>query len=365
MKKILLIKGLRKNTYNVKHINIYQNIVHFFIIFLFFSCTSIGNIEDFLQRGDFQAALKYHDLAWKRMEKYGDTDTEVLRLYNKAIDEYKKCITVSNSNTGRAYRNLGRIYNTGPKTLRNYEEAVQYSNKAIEIYEREKKSEFIPDCYDSIAFVFYKLGDYNLALVHWKKAAELSSQYAVREALLYWLGLGVEQDLPKAMELYRKATAGNDYYWYWLRIYALEYQINEFNKGNNNNEGIALYMDYLHLRRMEESKEVWMPKLINSADLYNTPAQYELWIVYRDSKEPDSGMPYLQKALDINYAPALFEMGWIYYNGLYNTKINYKEAQKCYEKAAVKGYPRAQNNLGSLYYNKRRYSRYLCKIYQI
>jgi len=82
-------------------------------------------ITNFSQRPNFSKAKRLDKQASERRQKYGDEDEETLNLYTKAIDEYKKCITVNNTNTGEAYHNLGKILYTGPKSLRDYSEAAQ------------------------------------------------------------------------------------------------------------------------------------------------------------------------------------------------------------------------------------------------
>lgn len=297
---------------------------------------------------ELSEGLKFQNSAWNKMQDRGEDDQEVLYLYAQAIDNYKKCI-LNNKNLSDAYHNLGRIYLTGPKSLRNYYEASNYLYKAAEIYGKEKNWTFVSMCYNEIGTAQYRLGDYNSSLLYYKKSSELSSQFAGDEAQLYWLGLGVEQDLPKAMELYKKAAlAGRDL---WANIYALNYQIKEYSKGNYDNKGMALFMDYLHAKNMGEAKAVWMQILTQSADLGWPPAQVDMWVILRDDKEFSKGMPYLQKAIATGFIPAYFHMGYVYNMGLNNTQINYYEAQKWYEMAAVEGFPVAQSNLGALYFS--------------
>jgi len=303
----------------------------------------------FAQAGNFKKAKDYHNAAANRMAQKGDNDAEVLKLYKQAIDEYRKCITVNNKDTGEAYNYLGRILLTGPRSMRDYGESAQLLAQAVEIYEREKKQGlFIPNCYNEIGTVLYRLGDYYSAYNNWKKASDLSPQYAGDEAQIYWLGLGVEQNLPKAMEIYKKAAlAGRDL---WTNIYALDYQIKEFNKGNFDNDGMYTFLDYINALSMGEPRDVLMLILQQSADLGWPPAQNDYWIYCRDGNEPAKGMPYLQKAVAANYTPAFFHMGYVYHAGLNNIKVNYEEAKKWYEKAAVEGFPIAQSNLGGLYF---------------
>jgi len=160
--------------------------------------------------------------------------------------------------------------------------------------------------------------------------------------------LGVEQDLSRADEILRYAALnGCDL---WNDIYALDYQMQEVKKGNTRNQGMSLYMDYLKAKTMGESDA--LPILAKSADSSWSPAQEELWSTYRQNKEYNKGMPYLQKAVAANFIPAFFEMGYMYDAGL-NTKIDYAQAANWYGKAAAEDYPPAQNNLGSLYYNEK------------
>ena len=318
-----------------------------FVLFTF-SCASTGSSS---QDGTFNVAVKTHNEAAQRMQQYGDTDAKVIELYNKAIDEYKKCITVNNKNTGEAYNYLGRMLNTGPRSLRNYEEALLYLYEAVDIYEKEEKEGlFLPNCYSEIGAALFRLGDYYSASENWKKAAELSDYYAGDESQLYWLGLGVEQDLSKSLEMNRKAAMAGRWEC-WANIYILEYQINEYSKGDFDNEGMTLFMDYYYLVAMGAPKDELISKLTQAADLDYTPAQYDLYFHLLSNNEFSKGMPYLKKAADKNYMMALYSMGAVYHYDLEKIKNRYQEAQKWYEKAATEGNPLAQTNLGTLYFN--------------
>jgi len=115
-------------------------VIFAFTIVLTIPCISTAQDS---RRGNFEKAKKIQNSSAERMQKYGDTDAEVLKLYNQAIDEYKKCITVNNKDTGEAYHCLGRILFTDPRLLRNYAEAVQYLCETVEIYEREKNRKYL------------------------------------------------------------------------------------------------------------------------------------------------------------------------------------------------------------------------------
>jgi len=148
--------------------------------------------------------------------------------------------------------------------LRDYADSAQYLFEALDIYEKENKPGiFIPYCNYEIGTAMYRLGDYYAAFDYWNKASDLSPQYAGSGAQIYWLGLGVEQNFSKAMEMYKKgALAGRDL---WMNIYALDYQINEYKKGKFDNDGMYLFLDYLHAQSMGEPRDVWMSIL----DMFN------------------------------------------------------------------------------------------------
>jgi TPR repeat protein len=313
------------------------------LIIIVFICVMSSPIE---------RAKRLHNSGSKKMQELGENDEKVLELYTKAIKLYKKSIkNKKKKEIEEAYANYARLLHSCPKSLRNYEESLQCLSKAVEIYEKQKNTGLTAFCYNEIGTVHYKMEDYNSAFSNYQKSTELNEQYAADEATMCWLGLGVEQDLPKAMGRYRKAAlAGRDI---WANIYALSYQINEYGKGNYDNKGMTLFMDHLHAKSLGEARDTWMSILTQSADSGWPPAQVDLWVHCRDNKEFDKGMPYLQKALAANFTPALFHMGYVYHAGLNNTEINYKKAQEYYEKAALDGFPIAQSNLGVLYYQKK------------
>jgi len=325
-----------------------MNLKRLVLLFVVLSFVPVAVMAQKTPKADFKKAVKLHNSAFARMQKAGENDAETIKLYTQAIDEYKRCITVTDKNTGEAYHYLGRILFTGPSSLRNYPEAVQYLYEAVDIHEKEKKTGWdIPRGYNEIGTALYRMGDYTSAFANWSKSSELSGQYAGDEAQLYWLGLGVEQNLTKAMELYKNAAlTGRDL---WANIYSLDYQIKEFKKGNFYNEGLDFYLDYFHSMSMGDPRDVWMAKLKQAADLNWPPAQVDYWVYSRDNKEVSKGLPYLQKAVEANFVPAFFHMGYVYNAGL-GTKVNYEEARKWYEKAAKEGFPIAQSNLGAMYY---------------
>jgi len=295
----------------------------------------------------------------ERVKKNGEKDAQALKLYTEAAAEFRKCITVENKNTGDAYYRLGIILYNGPSSLRNYSESVRYLYEAADIFEKEKKE--VSSVYNEIGMALSRAGDFYSAFANFQKANPESTNVA----RLYWLGLGVRQDLPKAMELYRKdalnsrfskSWESNYIIWtLWANVYALDWQIKEYRKGNFGDEGMALYNEYVYLTLMGEPKDVQIAKLMQAADKGYPPAQTDLNMYYQylgwsDKKQFSKGIPYLQKAVDANYAPAFYHMGQEYYL-IYGVKKDHNEAKKWFEKAAVQGHPLAQNELGHMYFN--------------
>lgn len=301
------------------------------------------------KKGNIGNGLRY---GWKGDElvrQYGEESKEALDMYRLAIEEYKKCIQ-NGKKLLLAHHYLGQLYYITPVPLRDLDEAMNHLLDAEKKYLAEKKLTDIMKgqlsmLYNDIGQVYYIKGDFDSALFYYEKASH--NRYAGSIAWLYWQGLGTEQDLPKAQELYQKAAiAGSDV---WANIYAIELQIKEYQE-EYDNKAMLLFLDYLYLKSIGKKENIWMEKLIASADLDYPPAQTDLWVIYRDREKYAKGMPYLQRAIDANYVPALFHIGYVYHMGL-GEQIDCQQAQKWYEKAAIEGYPLAQSNLGTLYFS--------------
>lgn len=333
-----------------------------FAIILFLLLGSVGTFAQQpipkkpSKKGNFNYGLRYGWRGDEIIRQYGENSKEALDMYFLAMDEYKKCIQ-NGKKLDLAHHYLGQLYYRVPMSskIRNYDQAMFHLSEAEKIYlsteSSKKRAEdlgLLPLLYNDMGNIYYGNEDLETALSYYKRyPASFGSVTGM--AWLYWLGLGVEQDLSKALEGYKTAASkfGQDV---WANIYYLEYQIKEYEKGNYDNKSMRLFLDYLYLKSMGNEEKVWMEKLIQSADLGYPPAQVDLWIIYRDRKEFSTGMPYLQKAVDANFVPALFHLGYVYHMGI-GTKTDYLKAQKLYEKAAVNGHPLAQSNLGTLYFS--------------
>lgn len=325
-------------------------------IFIAMVCLLFGNAKASVQKGSYRKATKYQNSAWSRMQQYGHDDEEAKSLYIQAIEEYKRCIASGNKKIGDIYHNLGRIYSTSPQSLRDYDEAIRCFSETLKIYDAKKQTSSITSikssCYNDIGNTFCMKKDFSSAFSSYQKAADLSPLYYSNLAKMYWLGLSVERDLPKAMSLFRKASvAGMNE---WDKIYAIDYQLNEYQKDSYYSPAVDLYMNYVYMRLINESKSIWLSVLIQAADMDYPPAQTDLWKVYEETKETDKGLPYLQKAANCNYLPGITAMGESYMEfGFSHYKIrNFAEGERWLKKAALEGEPMGQFKLGLLYYYK-------------
>ena len=266
---------------------------------------------------NIKKATKQQNSAEKRMQKSG-FDAKTLTLFGNAIDEYEKCIN-ANRDIGKAHHGLGRIH--------------------------------------------YLLGNFDLAYIYFKNSSEISD--LANEAFMYWLGLGTEQNLPMAMSKYETLAKANPNV--WASIYALDYQLGEYAKENPNYDAVELFMDYLYLRSLGKTRDIWLPILIQSADLGYAPAQFDVWQTFNRQKigmssnhipEFDKAFPYLQKSADNNFTPAIHDMGFVKVHDIINGNgkikavirpADAKRAAEWYYKAASDGFPLSQYNLGHYY----------------
>lgn len=315
------------------------------------------------QNANAQQTYKKHNAAVERLSQFGENDPETMALFNEAVECYKKKTKAKNLYSYGLRMNFGSLYHTFGK----YDEALNLMFEVEKFYLPKKNNTkktlaipsayqihgawpiniynyagFLADTYIRIGSVYYSKEDFAMAHQYFKLAAETSNELSAGLAHLYWLGIGVEQDLYKAMELYRISDARDSF---WSCIYYIDYQIKEYEKGNFDNKAIKLYMDFMHLLRASpHKKDLLMSILTEAADLGYPPAQVDLWIYYNASKDYSKGMPYLQMAVDNGFVPAYYHLGWSCF-----AKRDYYEAKRWFEMAAKEGYPLAQVDLGKLY----------------
>ena len=90
-----------------------------------------------------------------------------------------------------------------------------------------------------------------------------------------------------------------------------------------------------------------------AAEKNHTESMYR-YGVYLSQLQPTSknnilGEIYVQRASENEHADALCEMGNFYYEGSQQFNIDYREAIKCFEKAALQEHPEALTQLGYMY----------------
>ncbi|MDO5395467.1 MAG: tetratricopeptide repeat protein, partial [Bacteroidales bacterium] len=69
---------------------------------------------------------------------------------------------------------------------------------------------------------------------------------------------------------------------------------------------------------------------------------------HKNKKAFEQALPYLQKSADMNYAPALVELGYMYWEG-YGVKKNKEQAFRYMVKASELGYPDGSYQVGCMY----------------
>lgn len=309
-----------------------------------------GNNLCLAQKGSLKKARKYLKPFWMNMQFFDKTSSESCLQFEKAIEEYKKCINSEIKKIDEAYQELGVLLYTGPEYLKNYDEAIHYLETSQKIFADKKQTlarkQLQASCFNHIGNIYCIKEDFKTAFTYYEKAANLAPYYNSNLAKMYWLGLGVEQDFNIAKTLYREASkAGN---LNWNKLYAIDYQ-----KTNEDDSTISTYLEYIYSTSINESSNTWMSLLVKAADMNYPPAQIDLWnIKYKYSEEPDKGLHYLEKAIAQNYIPAITEFGssFIKFNGISYKISNFSEAEKWLKQAAIEGDPLAQFNLGLTYY---------------
>lgn len=130
------------------------------------------------------------------------------------------------------------------------------------------------------------------------------------EAILFNNGQGVKLDFRKANALYRK---------------------------NEKQEKHNLYLEVLE---EVSHKSIKASALLGSELIF--------------SKDPncEQGLTLMKRAIENNYAPAIYLMAGLYSGKTVCQKGNPKKSEKYYLKAAKKGFPQAMNNLSVLYEDK-------------
>lgn len=322
----------------------------------------------------------------------GTSDVQTIGFpqhYGKAIKYLKEC---EDANMPEAFYNLGNAYSDGIGVKKDGKKAIEYYQKAVKkgLYSCNNA---IGVCYanglgvnqdDKKAIEYFELAAqkgvadayYNLALCYqmgkgtkqnikkaidcYQKAADLD--YAVAEINLgnfYRDGVGVKTDLKKAYDLFIEGAEHGDPngytnigVMYQMGIYvnhdiekAIEYYKKAADKGN--------YSGLINLATIYQTGNGVAIDAYKAVEYYeracridhNGMAYYNLATVYHQGcgviqKNYQKAFELYQKSVELNYAPAQYNLGIMYINGE-SVKKNRKVGMSYIKKAAKQDYPLA------------------------
>ena len=171
--------------------------------------------------------------------------------------------------------------------------------------------------------------DINKALEHFREAEKHEYPPALNNlGVIHLNGWGVDKDIEKAKEYFERSSEGG-------YIPAM------------NNLGV------IELREAPNDPEIRATAVerIQQAASWNSPyppALNNLGILSLEDQGYAEAVNHFESAAELDYAPALFNLGVSYARG-YGGQKNYREAAKLYKEAAQKGSVDAQYSLGLMY----------------
>jgi len=145
-----------------------------------------------------RAAQQNHPVAWNNMGALYHNGIGYSFNIKKAIQAYEKGAELGD---GMALANLGDLYYFGEQVIQDYDKALDFYQKA------EKKYYYN---YEKISEIYYQLRDYENLLVYLKKDYD-QSYSGIYYGIIYEHGMGVKEDLKKAIKYYEQANAYSAY----------------------------------------------------------------------------------------------------------------------------------------------------------
>ena len=271
-----------------------------------------------------KAARKGYAKAQLELGYYYKGDGGVLAEWNKAVSWFEKAAGQGNVN---ALSETGWCYMFGQGTNVDKTKAFEYWQKAAE------------QGYANAQYnlgVCYQLGecvekDMQKAVELYTKAAEQG--YAVAQfnlGLSYRLGEGVEQDMQKAVEWYRKAAEQGD----------ADAQFNL---------GVCYYFGEGVEKDMQKAEE-WYGKAAEQGDVNAKNNLAEIYYLGDGIEQDKKGAfeIFSEIAEEENRGESYYYLGRIYEKDSDVVKTDIEKAKECYQKAASKGYKKAEERLEEL-----------------
>jgi len=302
----------------------------------------------------------YNDIGLLHNNK-GDYDI-ALEYYQKALEIYEKVFGTEHPDTAKSYNYIGLLYNNQG----NYDKALEYYMKALEIREKLFGTGYFDTAtsYNNIGELHAKRGDYDKALDYYHKALEIRMKVFGTEhpdTAQSYNNFGVlymkKGDYDNALEYYMKALK------IWDNVLGTDHPDTAI---SYNNFGV-LYMkkgDYdKALEYFQKALEIRV-KVLGTDHPDTTNSYNNIGVLYDDMGNYYKALEYFQKALEIRVkvfgtehpdtAQSYNNIGMLYKNqGDYGKAIECcKKALEIYEKVFVTVHPdtaTSYNNIGVLY----------------
>ena len=185
--------------------------------------------------------------------------------------------------------------------------------------------------------------DYDKALKYWALAAKQGSAQAIAAmAMCYQLGHGAKKDSTMAVGLYKKAIDKGD-----------KKVVPTLEKMAETKEQLfaarllkECYQKGLGVEKNVEKQAYYLEKLAKNGDI---DAQYELALLYLNSKKAEKAVKWFKQASNEGHVGATYYAGWLYFKGE-GVKQDKEEAIKLLKMAADKDFVMAQYRLGQIFY---------------
>ena len=221
----------------------------------------------------------------------------VVKDRHRAMDWYLKA---ANSGNDEAMNSLGLIYGNLANEAQSYNERRELQNKEVNWYEKAAEKGNIDGLYN------------------W--------------GYCYHCGIGVNKNIRKAAELYRKA-AKRDYLLAMVRL-----------------GDIFTFDDAYKVVNASEARK-WYEKAANSGSGEAMQGLGTMFDLGKGVKKNErAAFTWYKKAVDAGYVPAMVDLGNMYEEGRYVAK-NYVEAARLYKIAVDNGNTMAMRLIGRMYYN--------------
>ncbi|CAF0794620.1 unnamed protein product [Adineta steineri] len=319
---------------------------------------------------EWDKALYYNQLG--RVHQTQSNYENAIWYYEKALEIRQKTLPSNDPFLATSYNNIGLVY----CDIGEYSKALSYYEKALEIRQKTLPSNHLDlaQSYNSIGTVYVNIAEYPKVLFFYEKALEIQQQALPSNhpnlATLYNnIGFVYSKmgEYSKALSYYEKALE--------IRQKTLPPNHPNLAKSYNNigfqhnNMGECLKALFFYEKALEIQQKALPSNHPNLAALYNN-----IGIVYCDIGEYSKALSYYEKALEIrqkalpsnhpDLAKPYNNIGMVYYNTEeYSKALSFFEkALEIIQKALPSNHPNlanSYNNIGSVYDSMGEYSKAL------